>query len=159
TKASLISLWAGRRDAQKLLQSADSALRPRCAPSATRRHGVSQKMSGMRCHRCQRESPSGASFCWKCGARLAQSDPGGAAPQLNVSGGLTEIILTPQNPIEGELKQITVLFADLKSSMELIADCDPEEAQKLLDPVLERMKESVQRYEGTTTEVRGDGIM
>src|SRR5262249_23114058 len=55
-----------------------------------------QKMSGMRCHRCQRESPSGASFCWKCGARLAQSDPGGAAPQLNVSGGLTEIILTPQ---------------------------------------------------------------
>ena len=78
---------------------------------------------------------------------------------LNVSGGLTEIILTPQNTIEGELKQITVLFADLKSSMELIADCDPEEAQKLLDPVLERMKESVQRYEGTTTEVRGDGIM
>jgi len=52
-----------------------------------------------------------------------------------------------------------VLFADLKGSMELLADRDPEEARKILDPVLERMMEAVQRYEGTVNQVMGDGIM
>ena len=54
---------------------------------------------------------------------------------------------------------MTVLFADLKGSMELLADRDPEEARKLLDPVLERMMEAVHRYEGTVNQVMGDGIM
>ena len=61
--------------------------------------------------------------------------------------------------LEGERKQITVLFADLKGSTELIADRDPEEARKLLDPVLETMMEAVHRYEGTVSRVMGDGIM
>jgi len=52
-----------------------------------------------------------------------------------------------------------VLFADLKGSMELLADRDPEEARTLLDPVLERMMEAVHRYEGTVNQVMGDGIM
>ena len=52
-----------------------------------------------------------------------------------------------------------MLFADLKGSMELLADRDPEEARKLLDPVLERMMEAVHRYEGTVNQVMGDGIM
>jgi hypothetical protein len=52
-----------------------------------------------------------------------------------------------------------VLFADLKGSMELLADRDPEEARKLLDPVLERMMEAVHHYEGTVNQVMGDGIM
>jgi class 3 adenylate cyclase/tetratricopeptide (TPR) repeat protein len=52
-----------------------------------------------------------------------------------------------------------VLFADLKGSMELLADRDPEEARKLLDPVLERMMEAVHRYEGTVNQVMGDGVM
>src|ERR1700757_2974365 len=43
--------------------------------------------------------------------------------------------------------------------MELLADRDPEEARKLLDPVLERMMEAVHRYEGTVNQVMGDGIM
>ena len=60
---------------------------------------------------------------------------------------------------EGERKQVTVLFADLKGSMELLADRDPEEARKLLDPVLEQMMEAVHRYEGTVNQVMGDGIM
>jgi class 3 adenylate cyclase len=60
---------------------------------------------------------------------------------------------------EGERKQVTVLFADLKGSMELLADRDPEEARKLLDPVLEHMMEAVHRYEGTVNQVMGDGIM
>jgi class 3 adenylate cyclase/tetratricopeptide (TPR) repeat protein len=54
---------------------------------------------------------------------------------------------------------VTVLFADLKGSMELLADRDPEEARKLLDPVLEHMMEAVHRYEGTVNQVMGDGIM
>ena len=54
---------------------------------------------------------------------------------------------------------MTVLFADLKGSMELLADRDPEEARQLLDPVLERMMEAVHRYEGTVNQVMGDGIM
>ena len=54
---------------------------------------------------------------------------------------------------------MTVLFADLKGSMELLADRDPEEARKLLDPVLEHMMEAVHRYEGTVNQVMGDGIM
>jgi class 3 adenylate cyclase/tetratricopeptide (TPR) repeat protein len=54
---------------------------------------------------------------------------------------------------------VTVLFADLKGSMELLADRDPEEARGLLDPVLERMMEAVHRYEGTVNQVMGDGIM
>jgi class 3 adenylate cyclase/tetratricopeptide (TPR) repeat protein len=60
---------------------------------------------------------------------------------------------------DGERKHVTVLFADLKSSMELLADRDPEEAQKLLDPLLEYMMDAVHRYEGTVNQVMGDGIM
>ena len=54
---------------------------------------------------------------------------------------------------------MTVLFADMKGSMELLADRDPEEARKVLDPVLERMMEAVHRFEGTVNQVLGDGIM
>jgi class 3 adenylate cyclase len=52
-----------------------------------------------------------------------------------------------------------VLFADLKGSMELLADRDPEEARRILDPVVERMMEAVHRFEGTVNQVMGDGIM
>jgi class 3 adenylate cyclase/tetratricopeptide (TPR) repeat protein len=72
---------------------------------------------------------------------------------------LAEKILTSRSALEGERKQVTVLFADLKGSMELLADRDPEEARQLLDPVLERMIEAVHRYEGTVNQVMGDGIM
>jgi class 3 adenylate cyclase len=51
------------------------------------------------------------------------------------------------------------LFADLKGSMELLADRDPEEARQLLDLALERMMAAVHRYEGTVNQVLGDGIM
>ena len=114
-------------------------------------------MRGKRCHSCQRENPGVANFCCECGARLAAPGPAGAAVMpLDAFGLLTDL---SESPPEGEHKQITVLFADLQGSMELIADRDPEEAQRLLDPVLGRMMESVQRYEGTISSVRGDGIM
>jgi len=72
---------------------------------------------------------------------------------------LAQKILTSRSALEGERKQVTVLFADLKGSMELLADRDPEEARQLLDPVLERMIAAVHRYEGTVNQVMGDGIM
>jgi class 3 adenylate cyclase len=74
-------------------------------------------------------------------------------------GYLAEKILVSKAALEGERKQVTVLFADLKGSMEWLADRDPEEARQLLDPVLERMMAAVHRFEGTVNQVMGDGIM
>ena len=82
-----------------------------------------------------------------------------AAPLAYTPPYLAEKILTSRSALEGERKQVTVLFADLKGSMELLADRDPEEARQLLDPVLERMMDAVHRYEGTVNQVMGDGIM
>ena len=81
------------------------------------------------------------------------------APLAYTPPYLAEKILTSRSALEGERKQVTVLFADLKGSMELLAERDPEEARQLLDPVLERMMEAVHRYEGTVNQVMGDGIM
>ena len=81
------------------------------------------------------------------------------APLAYTPPYLAEKILTSRSALEGERKQVTVLFADLKGSMELLADRDPEEARQLLDPVLERMMAAVHRYEGTVNQVMGDGIM
>src|SRR5439155_25430806 len=70
-----------------------------------------------------------------------------------------ENILTPRSALEGERKPVTVLFADLKGSTELIRDLDPEAAQTLLDPALQHMMDAVHRFEGTVNQVLGDGIM
>ena len=140
----------------------------------------------MRCSRCQQENPAGVKFCGECGAtceaRCSQcgagnpptnrfchecgtevtagaSQPKAVSPDTYTPKHLAEKILISKAALEGERKQVTVLFADLKGSMELLADRDPEEARKLLDPVLERMMEAVHRYEGTVNQVMGDGIM
>jgi class 3 adenylate cyclase/tetratricopeptide (TPR) repeat protein len=72
---------------------------------------------------------------------------------------LAEKILTSRTALEGERKLVTVLFADLKGSMELIRDLDPEQAQAILDPALHAMMDAVHRFEGTVNQVLGDGIM
>src|SRR5262245_18332850 len=140
----------------------------------------------MRCPRCQHENPADTSFCGQCGARLAaacsacgagnpptnrfcgkcgapmtQEEPRHrfTSPEAYTPKHLAEKILTSKSALEGERKQVTVLFADLKGSMELLADRDPEEARKILDPVLERMMEAVHRYAGNVNQVMGDGIM
>src|SRR5262249_29206289 len=87
------------------------------------------------------------------------STPRFDSPDAYTPKHLAEKILTSKSALEGERKQVTVLFADLKGSMELLADRDPEEARKILDPVLERMMEAVHRYEGTVNQVMGDGIL
>jgi class 3 adenylate cyclase len=76
------------------------------------------------------------------------------APLTYTPSYLAEKILTSRSALEGERKQVTVLFADLKGSMELLADRDPEEARHLLDPVLDRMMAAVHQYEGTVNQVR-----
>ena len=104
------------------------------------------------------ESLAGAAnFCWGC-ARAWKRGPAHVASPA-ATDAFWKYTDTPQSTSKAEHKQITVLFADMKSSMELIADRDPEEAHNFLDPVLERMMEAVQRYEGTTSNLRGDGIM
>ena len=143
----------------------------------------------MKCPRCQHENEAGAKFCEECAAPLVRrcgncgqplspkakfcpecAHPTSAVPEATTAARfpspatytpkhLAEKILTSKSALEGERKQVTVLFADLKGSMELLADRDPEEARKLLDPVIEQMMEAVHRYEGTVNQVMGDGIM
>jgi class 3 adenylate cyclase/tetratricopeptide (TPR) repeat protein len=120
---------------------------------------------GSACSSCGAKTDAGSKFCDNCGAPLVVSptpstaSPRFAAPDTYTPKYLAEKILTSKATLEGERKQVTVLFADLKGSMELLADRDPEEARTLLDPVLERMMEAVHRYEGTVNQVMGDGIM
>src|SRR5215217_4713479 len=83
----------------------------------------------------------------------------GPAPLAYTPPYLAEKILTSRSALEGERKQVTVLFADLKGSTELIRDLDSEAAQRLLDPALHHMMDAVHRFEGTVNQVLGDGIM
>jgi class 3 adenylate cyclase/tetratricopeptide (TPR) repeat protein len=81
------------------------------------------------------------------------------APLTYTPQHLTEQIFTSRRALEGERKQVTVLFADLKDSTEFIKDLDPEAAQQLLDPAIHLMMDAVHRFEGTVNQVLGDGIM
>ena len=100
-----------------------------------------------------------AKFCPECGQAMKAADPRFASPSAYTPQNLADKILTSRAILEGERKQVTVLFADVKGSMELFAERDPEDVQKLLDPVLQHMIEAVHRYEGTVNKVMGDGIM
>jgi class 3 adenylate cyclase len=139
----------------------------------------------MKCPQCEFENRPQAKFCEECASPLTRicancgtqlsatakfcpecAHPVGApaaarfiAPETYTPKHLAEKILTSKTALEGERKQVTVLFADMKGSMELLADRDPEEARKLLDPILGHMMEAVHRYEGTVNQVMGDGIM
>ena len=122
---------------------------------------------GETCGRCGARVEAGTRFCDACGAPLtattvpapASSAPRFASPESYTPKHLADRGATVTATLEGERKQVTVLFADLKGSMELLADRDPEEALTLLDPVLELMMEAVHRYGGTVNQVMGDGIM
>jgi class 3 adenylate cyclase/tetratricopeptide (TPR) repeat protein len=122
----------------------------------------------MPCAQCGFANQPQAKFCGECGAALLPQAKVSSSPSVTprpptplsyTPTHLAEKILTSKIALEGERKQVTVLFADLKGSMELLADRDPEEARQLLDPVLEHMMAAVHRYEGTVNQVMGDGIM
>ena len=85
--------------------------------------------------------------------------PPDAGPRAYTPAHLAEKIVTARPTLAGERKQVTVLFADLKDSTELIRGLDPEAAQQLLDPALHIMMDAVHRFEGTVNQVLGDGIM
>ena len=114
------------------------------------------------CPKCRSELPASAKFCLECGERVSvvpSNSTRFANPEACTPKHLAERILTSKGALEGERKQVTVLFADLKGSMELLADRDPEEARSVLDPVVQLMMDAVHRYEGTINQVMGDGIM
>ncbi|HWN13493.1 MAG TPA: adenylate/guanylate cyclase domain-containing protein, partial [Candidatus Dormibacteraeota bacterium] len=139
----------------------------------------------MQCPQCRAENRPDRRFCSACGAALPRACPACGflnEPAARFCGGcgtaglhpstsslgtpgqytpphLAERILNDRRALEGERKQVTVLFADLKGSLELLVDRDPEDARRLLDPVLERMMAAVHQYEGTVNQVMGDGIM
>jgi class 3 adenylate cyclase/tetratricopeptide (TPR) repeat protein len=142
----------------------------------------------MQCAHCHTENRTGRRFCAECGAPLAllctacgfANEPGEkfcggcgiplttaphtpepriSPPQAYTPSHLTDKILAARPALSGERKQVTVLFADLKDSTELIRGLDPEAAQQLLDPAIHHMMDAVHRFEGTVNQVLGDGIM
>src|SRR5215472_7195934 len=89
----------------------------------------------------------------------ARAETPAYAPLTYTPPYLAEKILTSRSALEGERKQVTVLFADLKGNTELIRDLDPEASQTLLDTALQHMMDAVHRFEGTVNDVAGDGLM
>src|SRR5688572_30843908 len=112
------------------------------------------------CVKCASDLPAEAKFCPQCGNHVAaESDTRLDLPVSRTARPPVERILTSKSALEGERKQVTVLFADLKDSMQLLARGDAEEARRILDPVLALMMEAVHDYGGTVNQVQGDGIM
>ena len=125
---------------------------------------------GLACAHCQTELPSGARFCLECGHAVAAPDTGTAAasstparversPRDYTPNHLADRILTSKSAIEGERKQVTVLFADVKSSVELSEKLDAEAFHDVMDRFFQILADGVHRFEGTVNQYTGDGIM
>jgi class 3 adenylate cyclase/tetratricopeptide (TPR) repeat protein len=113
-----------------------------------------------RCTQCGSELASGARFCVECAAPVAAA---AASPERDprsyTPNHLVEKILTTRSALEGERKQVTVLFADVKGSMELAKQVDAEEWHRILDRFFQILADGVHRFEGTINQYTGDGIM
>src|SRR5262245_29744858 len=114
---------------------------------------------GHRCAACGAELPGRAKFCLECGKPIGGSLPQAPDPRSYTPKHLAEKILTSRSALEGERKQVTVLFADVKGSMDLAEQVDPEEWHKILDRFFAILSEGVHRFEGTINQYTGDGIM
>src|SRR5215468_4560920 len=132
----------------------------------------------MRCAKCGTDNRSTAKFCDKCGARLAPTCPScgadnrpdakfcdscgavlGAAPTKTSDELRVRVAdASADETTEGERKTVTALFADIKGSMELMEDLDPEEARAIVEPALKLMIDAVHRYGGFIVQSTGDGI-
>jgi hypothetical protein len=131
-------------------------------PASKRFCGDCGSPLGSRCARCGVENPAGKKFCVDCGAVLSQPT---AAPRSAESATKPSpaVRIASEQPdsstaADGERKTVTALFADIKGSMELIEDLDPEEARTIVDPALKLMRDAVHRYEGYVAQSTGDGI-
>jgi class 3 adenylate cyclase len=143
-------------------------------------NGCGQPLAGC-CGTCGAKNPPGARFCNQCGTPLKKvesprlkveglrGDPSDAstlrrfdsstAPASYTPKHLAEKILQSKSALEGERKQVTVLFADVKGSMELAEQLDPEEWHKILDRFFQILTDGVHRFDGTVNQYTGDGIM
>src|SRR3712207_3756557 len=106
----------------------------------------------MRCSAFSTENPPQAKFCLEWSHPVAGAAPAAprfGPPEVYTPRHLAEKILASRAALEGERKQVTVLFADVVGSTELIQDLDTEDAQRLLDGAVRVMMDAVHRYEGT----------
>jgi class 3 adenylate cyclase len=114
------------------------------------------------CPSCGVENPTGQKFCNECASPLSAA-PRAAAPDREprdyTPKHLVEKILQSKSALEGERKQVTVLFADVKGSLELAEQVDPEEWHRILDRFFQILAEGIHRFEGTVNQYTGDGIM
>jgi len=109
------------------------------------------------CPKCRADNPAGKRFCGECGTAL---DASATVATANKSGALPIRVADAPvaEPLEGERKTVTALFADIKGSMELMEDLDPEEARAIVDPALKLMMDAVHHYSGYVAQSTGDGI-
>jgi hypothetical protein len=131
-------------------------------------NGCGQKLD-LACPECGKTNPPGSRFCKGCGQKL--SLPYGPTPkdlsfdekldkiQRYLPQGLTEKILSQRDKIEGERKQLTVMFCDMEGFTPLVEQIGAEEAYIIMDQVYELLIHKVHDYEGTVNEMTGDGIM
>jgi len=123
----------------------------------------------MKCPKCHSENPEGAKFCNECGQYLISRDKATSQPlsfdekfvkiQRYLPKGLTEKILSQRDKIEGERKQVTVMFCDMEGFTILVERLGAEEAYRIMDQVYEILIHTVHDFEGTVNEMTGDGIM
>ena len=117
------------------------------------------RAAGCSCPACGARTPPGRNSAANAGPVLAVRPVQVRLPRAYTPKHLAERILLSKRALEGERKQVTVLFADLKGSMELLADRDPGGSAEAARPGARTMMEAVHRYEGTVNQVMGDGIM
>ena len=115
------------------------------------------------CPNCSASVPPGSRFCNRCGQSLddaaAPLPASKRAPRSYTPRHLADKILQSKSALEGERKQVTVLFADVKGSVELAEQVDPEEWHAILDRFFQILADGVHRFEGTVNQYTGDGIM
>jgi class 3 adenylate cyclase/tetratricopeptide (TPR) repeat protein len=111
----------------------------------------------MICAACGRANRDDARFCDECGARLGAA--AGAAPSAPPRTRLSDDLLASRSALEGERKQLTVLFADVKGSLALADSTGAEDWYGILDRFFQIMTQGIARFEGTVNQYAGDGLM
>ena len=116
------------------------------------------------CPQCGAENPAGFKFCGECGFPLGATKtepppPAALAPKSYTPPHLVNQILQSRSALEGERKQVTVLFCDLVGSTSLAERLGPETMHLLLNRFFELVLSEVHRYEGTVNQFLGDGFM